>query len=84
MGALAAASGISTFISLGGMESQLNDRRGHGSIVGINSSEPAGVPMFTIANTAASTIRWVIAFSTTGGRIVLGSYSPRPFDLVLK
>jgi len=33
---------------------------------------------------AVATIYWVVTFSTTGGRMVLGSYSPQPFDLVLK
>ena len=33
---------------------------------------------------AALIMNWVIAFNTTGGRIVPESYSPRPLVLVLK
>lgn len=35
------------------------------------------------ANFPPSPTAWVIAFSTTGGRMVLESYSPQPFVLVL-
>jgi hypothetical protein len=35
------------------------------------------------ANLLPSPTAWVIAFSTTGGRMVLEFYSPQPFVLVL-
>jgi hypothetical protein len=35
------------------------------------------------ADLLPSPTAWVIAFSTTGGRMVLESYSPQPFVLVL-
>lgn len=35
------------------------------------------------ANLLSSPTAWVIAFSTTGGRMVLEFYSPQPFVLVL-
>jgi hypothetical protein len=36
------------------------------------------------ANQSASTTNWVIAFSTTGDRMVLQSHSTQPRSLVLK
>ena len=77
---------LAVVISSDSSHGSARNQRRHLVLNSKGGATPARIPIvrLTGANQLQSPTNWVIAFSTTGDRIVLQSHSPQPRKLVLK